>query len=213
MQYSKHKFIIILTLLAVIGLSVPLLGPISGKAVDGCSGNPPSTSKIIEVNINLIDENGSNVIFKDLLGSLNLIYFGYSFCPDICPIDLGRNIEINEIIGDKHEKISTFFVTVDPIRDTPSRLKEYTDLLDESLIGLTGTIEQVEMAKKNFMVYGSKSTSEENYLVDHSTFTYLIGGDGKLLRHFKRQDTPGYMKKTIECLIETAENKNGLIQK
>ena len=163
--------------------------------------------------MNLTDETGSFVIFKDLVGPLNLVYFGYSFCPDICPIDLGRNVEINAILNDKYNKISTFFVTVDPARDTPDRLKEYTDLLDESLIGLTGSAEQIKTAKKNFMVYSSKGTSDENYLVDHSTFTYLIDGDGNLLRHFRRQDAPAEIKETIECLIENAQNKNGLKQK
>ena len=192
-------------------LSVPFFGIFFGQVVDSCPGNSRSANRSIDVNIYLTDEDGSNVIFEDLLGSFNLVYFGYSFCPDICPIDLGRNMEINSTLSNQNDKPSNFFLTVDPVRDTPHRLKEYTDLLDESLIGLTGTIDQIEIAKKNFMVYGSKSTSDENYLVDHSTFTYLIDGQGKLLRYFKRQDTPSYIKETIECLIDTAENKHGLI--
>ncbi len=200
-------------LLALIGFGVPLSGIFHEKNLERCSGSTRGAEKSIDLNINLIDENGSFIVFKDLVASFNLVYFGYSFCPDICPIDLGRNVEVNAVLNDKYKKLSTFFVTVDPERDTSDRLKEYTDLLDESLIGLTGSAEQIDIAKKNFMVYSSKGISDENYLVDHTTFTYLIDGEGNLLRYFKRQDTPSEIKETIECLIEKAQNKNGFIKK
>ena len=192
-------------LLALIGFGVLLLGIFYEKNLEHCSASTRGAKKSIDVNINLIDENGSSIVFKDIAGLFNLVYFGYSFCPDICPIDLGRNVEVNAVLNDKYKELSTFFVTVDPERDTPDRLKEYTDLLDESLIGLTGSAEQIDTAKKNFMVYSSKGVSDENYLVDHTTFTYLIDGEGNLLSYFKRQDTPSEIKETIECLIENAQ--------
>ena len=158
----------------LIGLAVPILSFFFDEDIDGCSNSSKGLKKNIDLNIKLTDEVGSDIIFKDLVKELNLVYFGYSFCPDICPIDLGRNVEVNYALNKNNKQFATFFVTVDPLRDTPERLREYTDLLDDSLVGLTGSIKQIEIAKKNFMVYGSKSSSDQNYLVDHSTFTYLI---------------------------------------
>ena len=105
-------------------------------------------TKKIDIDIPLIYENGNNVVLSNLLDKYNLIYFGYSFCPDVCPIDLGRNIEAIELLGERSVGVLPIFITVDPERDTAERLNEYTDLFDYRLLGLTGTEDQIKVAKK-----------------------------------------------------------------
>ncbi len=167
-----------------------------------CGHSSKKFIESIDLKLNLIHEDEYQVSLGDLAQRYNLIYFGYSFCPDVCPIDLGRNMEAISSLDTKKYQILPIFITVDPFRDTPQRLKEYTNLLDDRLVGLTGSEDQIKNAKKNFMVYGKKSSFDDNYLVDHSTFTYLVAKSGKLLWYFKREDSPEYIREIIECFAD-----------
>ncbi len=204
MQKPKYN-LIILFLLLFVGLTIPIINFFTRDNLEECGYSSNTTIKNIDLKLNLINENGDEILLADLVEKYNLIYFGYSFCPDVCPIDLGRNTDVINLLDEKKYQILPIFISVDPSRDSATRLKEYTDLFHDKLIGLTGSDEQIEKVKKNFMVYGSKNGSGDNYLVDHSTFTYLISNTGELLWHFKRQDNPEEIAKNIECIINNKD--------
>ena len=203
---KKPKYnLIILFLLLFFGLTIPIINFFTKDNLETCGHSSNTVIKNIDLKLNLIHENGDEILLADLVKKYNLIYFGYSFCPDVCPIDLGRNTDVINLLDEKKYQILPIFITVDPSRDTSTRLKEYTDLIHDKLIGLTGSEKQIGKVKKNFMVYGSKNGSGDNYLVDHSTFTYLISKTGKLLWHFKRQDNPEEIKNRIECIMKNED--------
>ena len=202
MQKPNHNLLILFSLFLFAGLAIPLVNFLNTNNVNSCGQSSNLALKNIGLELNLIHEDGEEIYLKDLVDGYTLVYFGYSFCPDVCPIDLGRNVDAISLLNEAKYPVLPIFITVDPQRDNPKRLVEYTNLLDDRLIGLTGSRDQIKEAKKNFMVYSSENGSEESYLVDHSTFTYLIDNTGKLLWHFKRQDRPEYMKEIIECLVD-----------
>lgn len=151
----------------------------------------------------LTDENGVAVTDKDVIKGPTLLYFGYTFCPDVCPLDNARNAEAMEILETRGQKIGSLFISVDPERDTPEHLKDFTDYMHPDLIGLTGTPEQVKAASKAYRTYYKRQPSEdEYYLIDHTTFTYLVTPDDGFVEYFKRDLTPEDMADKLGCFLE-----------
>jgi protein SCO1/2 len=142
----------------------------------------------------LTDHTGRTVTEQDLLGRYSLIYFGYSYCPDVCPTELGAMARAIDLLGPQADKVQPILITIDPERDTVSHLSEYVALFHPRLVGLTGTPEQIATAVKAYRVYAAKRPTEGgkslDYLMDHSGFLYLMGPDGKFLRVFPA-GTPG----------------------
>lgn len=141
----------------------------------------------------LVDQNGNTVTDEDFRGKLMLIYFGYSYCPDVCPTELHKMSVALDMLGDKADGVVPIFITVDPERDTVEQMKGYAELFHPRLVALTGTQEQVDAAVKAYRVYYQKVRDEAtslDYLVDHSSFIYLMGRDGAYLTHFDSQSTP-----------------------
>jgi len=132
----------------------------------------------------LVDHNGKIVTNEDLKGTYSLIYFGYTFCPDVCPTGLQTAAMALDMLPTKQaNKVIPIFITVDPERDTPEVMGEYTKHFHEDLVGLTGSPEQIAQVAKVFRVYYKKVEEEgkgpEDYLMDHSAIQYLMGPDGK----------------------------------
>lgn len=158
----------------------------------------------------LINHKGEKVTEKILQGKYSLFYFGYTFCPDVCPTSLSVMSDAVEMMGEKGKKIQMLFFTVDPERDTQKLLADYVSNFSDNLIGLTGTLEQTKKAAKAFRVYYAKVTDPElekkgiedkDYMMDHTSIIYLFGPDGKYLRHFTHQATAEEMaKKTAEVM-------------
>jgi protein SCO1/2 len=134
----------------------------------------------------LTDHNGKAVTDKDFLGKYMLIFFGYTYCPDFCPTELQVISAALDAMGPKGEAIQPLFISIDPERDTPAALKAYVENFNPRLIGLTGTPEQIAAVAKAYRVYYAKSGNKQSadYLMDHSTITYLMGPDGRFLKHF-----------------------------
>jgi len=88
----------------------------------------------------LVDETGADVTEQDIITGPTLVYFGYSYCPDVCPFDAVRNAEVATLLKDQNKPVGDVFITVDPGRDTPEVMKEFTDFFDEDMIGLTGSM-------------------------------------------------------------------------
>jgi protein SCO1/2 len=129
-----------------------------------------------------------------------LVYFGYTFCPDVCPTELQAVAASLDKLGSQATKVAPIFITVDPERDTPSAMGEYVHLFDDRLVGLTGSPAQIATALRAYRVYAVKSESKttSSYLMDHSSFLYLMGPDGKLRSLFK----PGTSSDEIAASIQ-----------
>ena len=133
----------------------------------------------------LVNSSGETVKWDDFSGKYRMVYFGFTFCPDICPTDVQRMMQgYNKFRAAAPElaaQIAPIFISVDPERDTPEVVGEFTAAFSEDLIGLTGTPEQVKQAADNFRVFYARGedTPGGGYLVDHSAIVYLFGPDGE----------------------------------
>jgi protein SCO1/2 len=136
----------------------------------------------------LTDEDGRTVTEQTWRGRFVLLYFGYRFCPDVCPTELAKMVEAYELLpASVQAQIVMAFATLDPERDDAASLRDYTDLFHPALIGLTGTRAQTDAAARAFRVYHARVTQGRDadaYLLDHSAFTYLLGPDGRTLQVF-----------------------------
>lgn len=143
---------------------------------------------------NLVDEEGQRVTEASYRGRFLLIYFGYRYCPDVCPTELGKMAAALDLLPPAAQaRIQPLFITVDPERDDPAGLKDYTDLFHPALIGLTGTLAETHAAARAWRVFYAKQTAGRDadaYLMDHSSFIYLAGPDGRALRFFPPETTP-----------------------
>jgi protein SCO1/2 len=131
----------------------------------------------------LIDQNGRTMTAKDLAGRVGVVYFGFATCPDVCPLALGRlSAALNELSAADLQKVAPLFITVDPDRDTPEKLKAYL-AFDDRLIGLTGDRVAIEQTKANFKVFAEAEPVEDSkigYVMQHSSLFYLIDRKGAL---------------------------------
>lgn len=154
----------------------------------------------------LVDHNGLPRTDKDFFGKYVLMYFGYTFCPDVCPEELEKistaldKLKSQDKIG--RETVVPLFVSCDPKRDSLEAIKEYLAEFHKDFLGLTGTHQQIKRIAKAFKMYYSAppravDDDEVDYLVDHSIFTYLIGPDGKYVAHFGITDTADDMAEQI----------------
>lgn len=139
----------------------------------------------------LTNEQGQPRSEADFAGRPMLIYFGFTFCPDVCPLSLdvmGAALETLETQNPKaFNALQPVFISVDPARDTPQQLADYLSYFHPKISGLTGSPEQIAQVKKAFRVYAVRRDAAEdpqNYNVDHSSFFYLMDGKGRYLAHF-----------------------------
>jgi cytochrome oxidase Cu insertion factor (SCO1/SenC/PrrC family) len=150
----------------------------------------------------LVDQHGKKVTDQDFAGRFMLVYFGYTFCPDVCPLSLSNMVQaISLLEPEQAKRVVPIFITVDPARDTVAQMAQYAPLFDPRLVALTGTPDQIKQAAKAYRVYYSKveNGSSGDYLMDHSAFIYLMGPDGKYRRHFGHDVTPEKMAEAIRA--------------
>lgn len=131
----------------------------------------------------LIDHNGKPRTDADFRGKLLLIYFGFTFCSDTCPVDLQSIAQALDKLGPAGERVQPLFITVDPEMDTPAQLKNYVALFHPRLIGLTGSPSQIRRVARAYKVYYAKTapTKREGYDIDHTGFVFLVAPDGTYL--------------------------------
>jgi protein SCO1 len=139
----------------------------------------------------LVDQTGKPVTDKEVFSKPALVYFGYTFCPDICPLDNARNAEVADILEEQGLEITPVFISIDPERDTPEVMADYAENMHPRMIGLTGTPEAVNAAARAFRVVAQKQPGgdPEYYLMNHTTLTYLMLPDEGFVDFFRR-DTP-----------------------
>lgn len=140
----------------------------------------------------LTDHTGREVTQKAFAGTLTLVYFGYSFCPDVCPTALQKVALALNDLGPRAEQVSAAFISVDPERDTPAHLADYVGLFHERIVGLSGPKNRIDAVTKRFRVYYAlrRDIDPEDYPVDHSSYTYLMDRDWKLIAIFRHDATP-----------------------
>ena len=164
----------------------------AGQAAGGDIGGP----------FTLIDETGKTVTDVDVISKPTLVYFGYTFCPDVCPLDAARNAQAVDILEEQGLDVGQIFITIDPERDTPEVLAEFTDSVHPLLIGLTGSIEQVKAASAAYKTYFKKQDpAEEYYLMDHTSFTYLMLPKLGFVDFYTREDTAEKIAEHTACII------------
>jgi protein SCO1/2 len=140
---------------------------------------------------------------KDLLGHYSLIFFGYTFCPDVCPTTLSTLEEVYSGLSvDQQKMVDIIMVTVDPSRDLGASLKEYVNVFHNDFIGIRGTEEQTKSMANVYLAYYAKAGEGEDYGMDHSAYTYLMGPDGKYMHHFRHSDMPVDILKTMNGLLQ-----------
>lgn len=139
----------------------------------------------------LTDQNGRTVSDTDFRGRFMLVFFGYTYCPDICPAAMGRASEVVAMLGDGAERVVPIFISVDPARDTPDQLQAFASFFDPRLVALTGSEAEIAEVVRAYRVYHAKVEQEDGdsdaYLIDHSAITYLMGPDGRFVTHFGHQ--------------------------
>ena len=133
----------------------------------------------------LVDHNGKPRTDADFRGKLLLIYFGYSYCPDVCPTDLQQIGRAVDGLGTAGEAVQPLFITLDPERDTAAHLADYVRLFHPRLIGLTGSAEQIARMARAYKVYYAKyPLGSPDYVIDHSSFIYLVDRSGRYIGFF-----------------------------
>jgi len=153
----------------------------------------------------LTDNTGKVVTDKDYRGKYMLVYFGYTYCPDVCPTSLSIISQaLDQLTPEQLDKVLPIFITVDPERDTVEAMADFVPNFHDKLIGLTGTIEQTKAVARAYKAYYAKVDEDDpdgNYLMDHSSFTYLMGPDGKYVAHFSHGTTPEVMAKRLAEIL------------
>ena len=153
----------------------------------------------------LVNPAGETVTDAEVITKPSLVYFGYTFCPDVCPFDMQRNVEAVDILDERGIDVNPVFISIDPDRDTPQALGDYAHNMHPKLIALTGSAEQVKTASQAYKTYYRKQPGDDEfYLVDHSTFTYLMIPGTGFVDFFRREVTAEQMADSVACFVEAA---------
>jgi protein SCO1/2 len=151
----------------------------------GQRAEPPLAGSQIGGDFTLVDKTGKTVRYADFAGKWRILYFGYTFCPDVCPLDVQHLMQGYHAFARAHPdlaaRIVPMFISIDPGRDTPQAVGQFAGAFGPELVGLTGSPAQIAVAAKDFAVYYQKrpGANPGNYLMDHSRAAYLMDPDGK----------------------------------
>ena len=166
-----------------------------GQVAGGAIGGP----------FTLVDQTGGTVTDKDVLKKPSLVYFGYTFCPDVCPLDAQRNADAVDILAERGLDVTPVFITIDPARDTAQVLADWTSGISPKMIGLTGTPDQIKAVSVAYKTYYKQQPADdENYLMDHSIYTYLMLPDAGFVDFFDRDIAADKMADKVGCFLNAA---------
>ena len=189
-------------LLAVTGIVIAAIaafilygGGTGGKGVASIGGP-----------FSLTDDKGETKTDKDFRGRYMLIYFGYTYCPDVCPTALQSMTEaVDRLAPETQAKITPIFITIDPERDTAKQLNAYVENFPPRLVGLTGTPDQIAQTARLYRVYFGRAKDEREesteYLMDHSSIIFLMNPEGEYVTHFTHASTPEKMAERLAAVV------------
>jgi cytochrome oxidase Cu insertion factor (SCO1/SenC/PrrC family) len=196
------KKVFISWMICVLGAALLLAGagnwllPQKTTIDDSSSG-----TALVNADFTLQNGDGKTIDAKDLRGKYLLVYFGFTNCPDVCPTSLlvMSNV-IAQLEPEQKAKIQPIFITLDPERDTPKITSIYASHFSKNFMGLSGTLAQIKHAADSFKVFYSKVEQKDSalgYVVDHSSFIYLMGADGRYIMHFPSTVSEQELKKEL----------------
>ena len=202
---AKNKFTVLSLFIALVMFGLVKAYHPAGVSPQGTivGGSIATGTAQIGGEFEMVDQDGNPFTHLNLQGKYSLMFFGFTFCPDICPTSLLLAKEVRDGLPEEmKERLQVVFVTVDPGRDTPEVLKSYLGNMDNDFIGLTGTAAQVkEMADVYRVYYAKRESGDGFYLMDHSGFMYLMGPDGQYLQHFSHKTTAEEMGVKVRDLM------------
>lgn len=151
----------------------------------------------------LQDQTGQTVTDRDYRGKPMLVYFGFTYCPDVCPTGLSVIANALDELDKDAAKVTPIFITVDPERDTAEVMHAYVGHFHPQMIGLTGTMEQVAKVARAYKVYFKKNEADKDgaYVVDHTSIIYLMDKNGKFVRHFTHTSQPDEIAAAVRKVI------------
>ncbi len=194
---NRLKRTAVLAIIALlIGAGVGYYQVVTEHAQSGAEGIEPAagvmnvTGMQVGGPYSLVNQDGQTVTEKTYDGSYKLVFFGFTFCPEICPTALQKISKIMEGLEGNAAQVQPLFISVDPERDTPEVMKEYVAQFDPRIVGLTGSTEQIEKMEQNYHVYATKFQDETmgDYMMNHSGFTYLMGPHDEFLGLYRSED-------------------------
>jgi protein SCO1/2 len=182
---------------ALIGAEAPIPSPGGVQLPSGLVLGGP---------FQLTDHTGRAVTEADFAGRFMLVYFGFTYCPDVCPTELGTIAAALDALEEAGERVTPVLVTVDPERDTPAALADYVSRFHPRMVGLTGTPEQVAAVARAYRVFYAKVQRPEmsQYLMDHSSFIYLVGPDGRVRSLFRPETSPEAIAQAVRSQLRSA---------
>lgn len=191
-------------LVAVIGGTTWLVWPMGGDAFADCRATAiMGGAGAIGGPFTLVSETGQTVTDTDVMTEPTLLYFGYTFCPDVCPLDTQRNADAVDLLEERGIEVQPVMISVDPQRDTPDRLKEWTDYIHPRMLGLTGSPEQIKAAAQAYKVFYQvpKDTSAPDYVVGHTRQTYLVLPKHGFVELYGGEVSPQRMADSVACFV------------
>lgn len=194
-----------LTLVALAAGAFFALRPSSDDPYADCRTAKVLGTAAIGGPFTLTSGTGARVTDTEVITRPTLIYFGYAFCPDVCPTDLARNATAADILVERGIDVGLAFITIDPARDTPEVLREYASMIHPRLVGLTGTPEEIAAVASAYKVFYRKSGDDpETYLMDHSTFTYLMAPGSRFLEFYPSAASAETVADSVACFSAAA---------
>jgi protein SCO1/2 len=189
-------------LYAILGLALAVLLIGSGAYIWLSGGSPPGIS--VGGPFALVNGDGKQVTDKDFRGKYLLVYFGYTYCPDVCPTTLNAVADAMDKLGPKADKIRPLFITVDPKRDSPAVVKQFAAAFGPRIEGLTGSAAEIAVVAKEYRVYYAEHRTgpgPDDYSMDHSSVLYLMGPDGRFIAPIRADMESGAMAASLAKLV------------
>lgn len=192
-----------LILIAACLVGLVILGGLAVRAGVFAGGGEDKGVALVGGPFELVDQDGKAVDQNILKGKWSAVFFGFTYCPDICPTTLQTLAAAEQEMGAKADKLQVVFISVDPERDTPQQIKTYlsNEVFPKGTIGLTGTPEQVAAVAKAYRAYYKKNGEGEDYLVDHSTAIYLMNPKGEFDTVLRHNSPPAELAQQISQAI------------
>ena len=188
---SRTQFITVAALSTILSITIIVLfvmtRPPTTGGTAGVSGATQSTgAALVGGKFSLSDHTGKRVTEADYHGKFMLVFFGYTYCPDICPGELQVMAAALDALGEKASQVQPIFITIDPERDTVKQMADYVQHFHDKLVGLTGTADEIAKVAKAYRVYYARveDASASDYLMDHSSILYLMDREGRFVTHF-----------------------------